>query len=308
MTGFKVRRCDEPIAAIAPQLTAFELARSELGDGSMLVADIGARFGAEASWYRLRPLARVAGFEPDEVECDRLNARAAEGERFYPVALGRTPGRADLYVTAEPGCSSLYPPSKAVTDRYPHTRQRLLLQKVSSVEVSTLDEWVSKTSTERIDFMKIDTQGSELDILIGAGAVLDDCLGVEVEVEFSPLYDGQPVFSDVDEHLRSRGFHLWHLNNPVHFTETSKPTPSHRLGLIRYGAIEVLHETGAGRLMWADAVYFRDWRSLTSRRDCLLLASLLEAAGDYAGAAEAIMHAETFGETLVPEARLKHTA
>ena len=55
---------------------------------------------------------------------------------------------------------------------------------------------------DRVDFIKLDTQGSELDILHGAGSLLDNCSGLQLEVMFSPLYEGQPLFADVDAYLR----------------------------------------------------------------------------------------------------------
>lgn len=58
------------------------------------------------------------------------------------------------------------------------------------------------------DVIKIDTQGTELDILRGSGRLLDNTLAVELEVEFVPQYIDQPLFSDVDAFMRQQGFTL----------------------------------------------------------------------------------------------------
>ena len=55
--------------------------------------------------------------------------------------------------------------------------------------------------------LKLDTQGTELEVLRGAGRLLrDHVLSVQVEAEFRALYRGQPLFGDVDRFLAGRGF------------------------------------------------------------------------------------------------------
>src|SRR5581483_9507402 len=122
-------------------------------------------------------------------ECARLNQAAGPHEAFVPAALGREDGSATLHVTREPACSSLYPPSAAVLDRYPSLRPFMSPAGVTTVPLTRLSTWAAGAGVSRIDFVKLDTQGSELDILRGAGPLLDTCLGVEAEVMFSPLYD-----------------------------------------------------------------------------------------------------------------------
>lgn len=64
------------------------------------------------------------------------------------------------------------------------------------------------------DFVKIDTQGTELDILRGGGALLNGPLiGLEVEVEFMRLYENQYLFGDVCAHLESKGYEFFDFVN-----------------------------------------------------------------------------------------------
>jgi hypothetical protein len=127
----------------------------------------------------------------------------------------------------------------------------------------------------------------------GAGAVLDACLGLEIEVEFTALYQHQPLFADVDRFLRARGFVLWRLSQLVHYSE--RPLP----GLTRsetqfYSDIPTLMTAGAGRLFWGHAVYFRDYQALEHSRagvrSALVLAALLDAADEQYGCEACLRH------------------
>lgn len=265
--------------------TTADVAAKLFGKHSTAVLDVGARWGAEGAWYRISPLARVVGFEPDRTECDRLNRLASPGggERFYPVALGETEGPATLHITEEPGCSSLLAPNEEAITRYPLLR---VMTPRRSVEVSLrrLDTWAREEGCDEASFIKVDTQGTELSILRGAGELLDTCLGVEAEVEFFPLYTGQPLFADVEQHLRSRGLVLWRLSNLVHYSERHSPKLP-RKDVAVFNGVSAPSMAGSGRLCWANALFFRDHRTLPTRtladvRKLVILASLFDAAGE----------------------------
>jgi FkbM family methyltransferase len=166
-----------------------QLAAEILGEGATTVLDVGARWGAGGVWWRLDPLARLIGFDPDPVECARLNALLPPGarERFVPVALGREPGPATLNITLEPGCSSVFPPDEALADRFPGLSV-IKVAKRETIQLETLDRWAESEGIDEITFAKLDTQGCELDILRGGEQALSQCLGLEVEVEFASIY------------------------------------------------------------------------------------------------------------------------
>ena len=274
-----------PPSSTTPVPTVYPIALEVLGPGAATFLDVGARWGAEASWFRLKPLARLIGFEPDPVECRRLNEKAESGqETFVPAALSNYPGRGTLYVTREPACSSLYPPSAEMLARFPSLREIMTPVRTANVPLTTLAEWSRTANVGRVDFIKLDAQGAEFDILRGAGPLLDQCLGIEAELMFDPLYDGQPMFADVDVYLRSRGFTLWRIDNPTHYTDHPAEERLAHTSTSQYEGLILRHPSGNGRLVWANVIYFRDWSRLGgSARDLLVLATLLEAAGDEDG-------------------------
>ena len=78
--------------------------------------------------------------------------------------------------------------------------------------------------------MKLDTQGTELEILSSLlDAQLEELLCVETEVEFLELYQGQPTFGDVDGFMREQGFRLLDLRTHRSYrnaNDESLPLPS----------------------------------------------------------------------------------
>lgn len=187
-----------------------------LGQETLRVLDIGAR-GELAP--RFRPLAghvEIVGFEPNAEECDRLNAAlrgsAWRAARVLPYAVGRTAADRPFYVTVAPELSSLLEPNTVEVGR-----AGWQVREVARVDTVALDDLAARGELPRpVDFLKIDTQGSELEILRGGEArVLDELLGIAVEVEFRPLYRGQPRFSEVEQYVRGHGFDLL-LLEPAH--------------------------------------------------------------------------------------------
>lgn len=252
------------LAAVAP-LAAF------LGRPLVLV-DVGCRWGLDETWAAFGPHIERIGFDPDAEECARLSGLNTGGARvrFVPSGLGPAVGEAPLHLTREPACSSLYPPD---LETLRHRPELACVEPVgtATIPLTTLDAWAVAEGVERVDIIKLDTQGSELDILRGAERILGTVRALEVEVEFNPIYSGQPLFGDVDRFLRDRGFVLWRLGHLVHYGMAearsdfavdewqcfdSRALPSPRQG---------------GQLTWAHAYFVRrdaafarptvDWRS-----------------------------------------------
>ncbi len=90
-------------------------------------------------------------------------------------------------------------------------------------------------------------QGADLDVLQGGEQVLQrSTLGVSIEVEFSPVYQGQPLFSEIDQYLRSHGFVLFDL---------TMDDPWCRLPR---SIAPLWSANRPGQLLWANALYLRD--------------------------------------------------
>jgi FkbM family methyltransferase len=225
-------------------------------DRPLVVYDVGARWGVLSAWEALGDKVRVVGFDPDAAECDRLNQLAPANTMYAPTALGHRRETAVLHITQDPACSSLYPPRSSLIER---SAELDVIREVSAheIDVLPLDEWIFENGEETPDVLKLDTQGSELDILRGAVNALRTVEIVEIEVEFNAIYEGQPLFWQVDAYLRNAGFELWRLGPLVHYS-------AHRTGSRGMTALEVYFDSvssatvnGSGQLFWAQAYYVR---------------------------------------------------
>lgn len=172
----------------------------------LTILDIGARGGPHHRWTHI-PDVTVIGVDADTEECARLNALTFPvPTRFLAAALGRTRGPATLYVTKQPGCSSLLKPNQAYLSQFPYGAA-FAVERTVPLTLTRLDDLCAAHAIVP-DVIKIDTQGTELDILLGGDIALQHASIVELEVEFNPLYEGQPLFGDCDAFLRELGFTL----------------------------------------------------------------------------------------------------
>jgi FkbM family methyltransferase len=204
----------------------------------LTLIDVGASGGPPPRWQGLANKAEIIGFEPDRRAAESMKPRP--GFRYLNVALYSHVGRVRLYFTRKQECSSVFPPNRTFLDGFPES-DRFDVVGSEEVDVDTLDRQLVDAGIEDPDFLKLDVQGAELAVLQGGLATLEQRLvGVQAEVCFVPLYEGQPLFSDVDIFLKKFGFELFDLS-----CEFWKRGPAPMAGSAR------------GQLIFADAVYLK---------------------------------------------------
>ena len=99
------------------------------------------------------------------------------------------------------------------------------------------------------DYIKIDVQGGELGIFINGTKTLETVSFIHTEVSFIELYEGQPLFADVDQFLRSLGFRFIKMLGIG--TRNLKP--------LSWG-----DNSGGHHWLWTDALYARDVSSIAT--------------------------------------------
>jgi len=186
--------------------------RGFLSKNHLTVIDIGARGGGTGELAGLSKYIHYVGFDADQEECRRLMDAPSNGYadyRVYPYFIGQA-GAVDFHLYSDRGWSSIYEINSEFSRAYLEPPPRL--ERTVTLDAVRLDDVVAKDHLSAPDLLKLDTQGSELDILRGSNRTLAETSLVEVEVEFSPMYKGQYLFGDVDALLRSHNFELLYLN------------------------------------------------------------------------------------------------
>jgi FkbM family methyltransferase len=183
-----------------------------LGSGIRTVFDVGANDGQTVRRFaRAFPHADLYSFEPDPATFQRLVAAAVglPNVRLFNVALGRETGEARLFRFAFDETNSLLPKAPGA-ESYVADADFLRETGTIPVKVSTIDAVCGASGISRIDLLKIDTQGYEVEVLRGAQRVLGSAAVslVYAEVCFVPCYENQPLFQDVYAFLYERGFRL----------------------------------------------------------------------------------------------------
>ncbi len=128
----------------------------------------------------------------------------------YQIALADKEGEADFYVSSSESApnspsasSSLLAPERHLVE-FPN----IIFKKKINVQTTTLDRWAENNKIDHIDFIWLDTQGSELSILKNAPKILKTVKAILTEVEFIEAYKNQPLFSDVKAWMQAHGFRL----------------------------------------------------------------------------------------------------
>ncbi|MGF1536861.1 MAG: FkbM family methyltransferase [Elainellaceae cyanobacterium] len=209
---------------------------------------LGDRDDLGPAWQVFAPRLTIYGFDADADACDAANRdlaarRVSWREVHIPLALSDAVGESTLYVTRHPMCSSLFPPDEDFLGRFTGLQELAGLDFTVEIETTTLDAFCQQEQISGIDFLQMDVQGAELKVLSGAEALLPGVLGLQTEISFSPLYQRQPLFADVDAYLRQRQFEFFN------FEFRGSP------GVRRQSPVQ--SKVRGGQLLWADAIYFR---------------------------------------------------
>lgn len=226
-------------------LTKYLVDQEYFSESPFVVLDVGARGGFEKHWNVLFEQVTLIGFEPDVKECRRLNKLEKSNTRkYYPLALFDSTGKRKFNLVVNlPQASSFYRFNTKLMSRF-YDVVKFANQKRIFVNTSTLDSFIEREGIAIVDFLKLDVEGCEYDVLKRARKTLkNSILGLKVEVEFSHVFDNNKLFAEIDQFLRSMNFKLFDIQlhkfirNPLSSDWGEKPY---------------------GQVLGGHAIYFRD--------------------------------------------------
>lgn len=181
-----------------------------------VIFDVGAHFGESVRCFRRRlPTATVHAFEPEPAAFRELASRMAnlDDVHAHPVGAGPAAGEAVFRRNEQSDMSSFLPAGQSWWGRIVEERP---------VQVTTVQEYCRGHGIDRIDVLKTDTQGYDLEVLRGAEELLaaDRIETVLVELTFTSMYQGASGFDEVCRYLLDRRFRfvsLYHIEYEKRF-------------------------------------------------------------------------------------------
>jgi FkbM family methyltransferase len=179
--------------------------------GHLTFVDVGACRGAFAAMVLgIFPGARGLLFEPTSSNYKALSERFRDNRavRVFNSALGEESGEKEFYAFDRSENNSLL---RMCGDRSPREQR--------TIQVDTLDRFLEKVGTNwRIDFIKTDTQGTDLRVLQGGKATLEKFRpAVLIESIFVPLYEGQDSYFSILRFMEDLKYRLAGIHN-AHYT------------------------------------------------------------------------------------------
>jgi len=186
-----------------------------LAGDARVILDVGAHDGATTLEYlEAFPRAQVHAFEPQSD-----NAAAARGAlgthprcTLHNLAVCGATGTVVLHVNSHSETHSLLPIGRV--DLWDSPQHEIGAERVAGV---ALDDFTAQHGIDAIDILGMDIQGGELAALYGAAGLLKRkaIKVLRLEVEFAPLYAGQPLFWEIGAYLARYDYGFYGLYEMV---------------------------------------------------------------------------------------------
>jgi FkbM family methyltransferase len=171
------------------------------------VLDVGANHGQFAKELRaIGYSGRIVSFEPLQREFDRMSEHFSHDAnwRGYRLALGSDEALMDIHVDRLTVLSSF------LNSIAKHDQQRT--ERVSVKRLDTMFSSVVQGIESPRVFLKMDTQGYDLEVFNGAAGCIAEICGIQSELSVQPLYEGMPHYLEALETYERAGFDLHNLS------------------------------------------------------------------------------------------------
>lgn len=187
------------------------------------VLDVGANSGEYAMGLRRAGYrGKIVSFEPQPSRCELLARLSRDDDAWTvcPYALGATDGEMPLELRAVDVFTSFRATTAYATARYGRQVASAGVVTVPICRLSSILPTIADDPSSRL-FLKMDTQGYDLEVFTGAADVLDRIVGLQSELSFMSLYEGAPTWRQAIACYESAGFVLSALAPVSHDVITS---------------------------------------------------------------------------------------
>ena len=177
------------------------------------IIDVGANRGQFAQRvFKNNFDGNIISFEPLKEEHESLNKLSSKKENWQVAkrcALGNKNEVKKFYISGNSESSSLLKILQKHTDLRPESKTI----KTEKINVERLDNFKKEISKLKKNLLlKIDTQGSEIDVLKGASKVIKDIKCLFIEVSLVSLYKNQKLWLDIIKYMEKLNFNVWSID------------------------------------------------------------------------------------------------
>lgn len=185
-----------------------------LGNIKPVLVDVGAAGGAPRIWRSIASHSVYLGFDPDLR--DMTETTGGEFHRSFvlnkAVTADPSQNEIEFHLTAYPHCSSALAPDLASLSNYSFHDYFITERKIK-VPAITLDAALGQLQLDRIDWMKLDTQGTDLRLFQSLNEpARTKMMALDIEPSMIETYQGEDLFVDVHRYMTQNGFWLSNLN------------------------------------------------------------------------------------------------
>ena len=178
-----------------------------------LIFDIGANAGQFGVLLRKIGFdGKIISFEPLS-DAREILLNISKNDPLWQIALqtaiGEENGEIEIQIAGNSQSSSvldmLDTHVRAAPDSKYIGKEKVALRTLDSIAPDYMD-------SNSIAFIKIDTQGYETQVMNGAKKLMNQIVGLQVEISLVPLYKGQCLFDEMLKKLKNDGFELWSIS------------------------------------------------------------------------------------------------
>lgn len=228
-----------------------------------VLCDIGASGGPPAIWKPIAPFSTYIGFDPDLRDMQETFGGEYGRSIIINQAVAADPAEDEtaFFLTRSPYCSSTLEPDMQSLSNYLFA-DLFAVEQQTTAAATTLEKVLERLSLDHIDWMKVDSQGTDLRIFESLeDATRSRLLVLDVEPGLIDAYRGEDLFVDAHRSLTSQGFWLADLNigSTVRMgTETFRSAALFEgSGIEEERARQVLLSSLKESPGWCEARYFR---------------------------------------------------
>ena len=244
-----------------PRMTAALDRAGLLAGEPFVLVDVGCSGGIDPVWRSFGTHFRAFGLDPDIAECGRLQSLETNPRvRYYPTPVGLPPE--SEFLQAKAAYENAHPPyghsvmgrSSAVDPRFrapSAVAGQGIPAEIAEAACIGLAEFFEREDLRSVDFVKVDTDGRDLEALLSAEPSIESTriLGFMVECMYQGSdHETSNTFHNIDRFMKRHGFMVYAMTINK-YSRSVLPAPF---------VLSIPAQTTWGQPVWGDVVFLRD--------------------------------------------------